>query len=368
MAEYLFTAHTQSGKELADSIEAESAAAARAKLQQMGLRDIVVHTDDFAARMYGRKLVDPMIDLDPALLIKMQKKGGIKNLLLEILKGNGLLLLVLLSWNAYSYYSNEFNFLDWIGFGITALVLLVIIVFAIPALLFESILRAQLWARWDEALRWTAILRIVRHSVRIASHMLDYYQAKSLVGLGRVDEAMALFARNRGRADVPDMLWLSLQASLLDEAKRRDEAGELMRQLTVEMPDSAQVWLDLALNRALYGDLETAKQALAEAEQRELSPVMACVVPFVRGEIALREGRYEEAVTLCSEALVALSPYLSQTALHPLFIGIEARYAVALARCGKMDAARQAWDIASPILEAHGEQKYLDEWAAASAA
>lgn len=366
MAEYLFTAQTQSGKELADSIDAASAAAAREQLQAMGLRDIVVHTDDFAARMYGKNLVDPVFDLDPALMLRMQKRGGMKNLLLDILKGNGWLLLALLSWNAYSLYSGDLNLWDGIGFGTTALLLLVIIVFAIPALLFESILQAQLWARWEDAMRLTSLLRMVRHSVRIASHMLDYYQAKNLIGLNRVEEGLALFARNRGRADCPDMLWLSLQASLLDEAKRRDEAGELMRQLTVEMPDSAQVWLDLALNRALYGDLDTAKQAIEQAEQRELSPVMASVVPFVRGEIALREGRYEEAATLYSEALVALSPYLSQTALHPLFIGIEARYAVALARCGKMDAARQAWDIAQPILSAHGEQRYLDDWAAAT--
>jgi tetratricopeptide (TPR) repeat protein len=366
MAEYLFTANTQSGKELADRIEAESASAARTQLEAMGLHNIVVHTDDFAARMYGRNLVDPMVELDPALLIRMQKQGGKKNLLLEIIKGNGWLLLVLLGWNAYSLYGGELGMYDWIGFGATALLLLVIIVFSVPALLFESILQAQLWARWDDAMRSTSLLRIFGRSVRIGPHMLDYYQAKSLIGLGQEEEGMALFARHRGRANVPEMLWLSLHASLLDEAKRRDEAGEIMRQLTVQMPDSAQVWLDLALNRALYGDLETAKQAIAEAELRELSPIMACVVPFVRGEIALREGRCEEAVTQFSEVVLGLSPYLSQTALHPLFIGIEARYAVALARCGKLEAARQAWDIASPIMAAHGEQKYLDDWTAAT--
>jgi tetratricopeptide (TPR) repeat protein len=367
MAEYLYTARTQAGDELADKIDAESAVAAREQLQAQGLRDVVVHTDDFAARMYGTNLVRPQGDLDPAMLIQMQKQGGVANLLLGILKGNALFLLPLLAWNGYSLYSGTFDFIDWVGFFLTALLVLMILWFAIPTLLFESVLQAQLWARWEDAVRRVNLLRIFRQGARIAPHMLDYYQAKNLIGLGHEDEGMALFERHRGREGVPDMLWLSLQASLLDEAKRRDEAGELMRQLTVAMPDSAQVWLDLALNQALYGDLDTAKHAVDAAEQRELSPVMEGVVPFVRSEIALREGRYDEAANLCGESLIALSPYLTQTALRPMFVAIEARYAVSLAHCGKLDAARQAWAIAAPVLTAHGEQKYLDDWAAAEA-
>ena len=367
MAKYLYTARTQTGDDLADSIEAESSAAAREQLQAQGLREIVVHTDDFAARMFGTNLVKPRGDLDPALLIQMQKQGGVANLLLGILKGNALLLLPLLAWNGYSIYSGPLDPIDWLGFLLTALLALMILWFAIPALLFESVLQAQLWARWEDAVLRVNLLRLFRQGARIAPHMLDYYQAKNLIGLGRVDEGMTLFERHRGREGVPDMLWLSLQASLLDEAKRRDEAGELMRQLTEAMPDSAQVWLDLALNQALHGDLDRAKHAVDSAAQRELNPIMEGVVPFVRGEIALREGRCDEAASLYGQSLLALSPYLTQTALRQLFIAIEARYAVALARCGKLDAARQAWAIAAPVLAAHGEQKYLDDWAAAEA-
>jgi hypothetical protein len=95
---------------------------------------------------------------------------------------------------------------------------------------------------------------------------------------------------------------------------------------------------------------------------------MKGVVPFVRGEIALREGRYEEATRRYVQSLTTLAPYLSQTSLHQIFIGIEARDAVALAVSGRLDAARQAWAIAAPVLNAHGERKYLDDWKAAEAA
>jgi hypothetical protein len=367
MAEYLYTARTHAGDELTDRVEAKSAAAAREQLQALGLCDVIVHTDDFAARMYGTNLVKHTAELDPALMIATQKQSGIVGLLWGVLKVNAHFLLPLLSWNCYSIFSRPLTGNDWLGFSLTGMFVLTIIWFAIPAVLFESLLQAQLWTRWKDAEQRVALLRRFRQGASIAPHMLDYYQAKNLIGMDRVDEAMALFAQHRG-VNVPDMLWLSLQASLFDAAKRRDEAGVLMRQLTVAMPDSAQVWLDLALNRALYGDLDSAKRALDEAEQRELSPILGGVVPFVHGEIALREGRYDEAARLCGQSLIALTPYLKQTALRALFIGIEARYAVALARCGKLDAARQAWEIAAPVLIAHHEQKYLDDWTAAEAA
>lgn len=368
MPEYLFTARTPGGNELKSRIDAESAAEARAQLQALRLLDVIVHTDDFAARMYGANIVNRPDDLDPALLIEAQKRGGgTASLLLGILKGNALFLVPLLAWNGYSIYRGALAWDDWLGLALTGLLALMLLWLAIPAVLFESLLQAQLWGRWKDAERRVALLRRFRQGANLAPHMLDFYQAKNLIGMGNEKEGLALFERQRGREGVPDMLWLSLQASLLDEAKRRDEAGKLMRQLTEAMPDSAQVWLDLALNQALYGDLGHARHALDEAEQRVLSPIMAGVVPFVHGEIALREGRYDESVNMCARSLMDLSPYLKQTALRALFIAIEARYAVALARCGRIDTARQAWAIAAPVLTAHGEQKYLDDWAAAEA-
>ncbi|MBU1967602.1 MAG: hypothetical protein KKF18_00125 [Gammaproteobacteria bacterium] len=367
MAEYLFTARTPGGREIKSKIDAQSAAAAREQLQAQGLRDIIVHTDDFAARMYGSQLVNYTEEPDPAMLIEAQKQSGMMSLLLGMLKGSAMFLVPLLAWNAYSLYSGSHGTIDWIGFALTAGLLATMVWFAIPAVLFESLLRAQLAARWQDAERNVALLRRFKQGANIMPHMLEYYQAKNLIGMGRVDDAMALFGQHRGKAEVPDMLWLSLQASLLDQARHRDEAGELMRQLTEMMPDSAQVWLDLALNQALYGDLASAKHAVGEAEQRELNPIMAGIVPFVHGEIALREGRHTDAAGLYAQSLIELSPYLQQTALRALFIGIEARYAVALARCGKLETARQAWAIAAPVLAAHNEQKYLDDWLAAEA-
>src|SRR5512147_58370 len=191
MAEYLYTARTQAGDELTDRIEAESAAAAREQLQAQGLRDVIVHTDDFAARMYGANLVDRPHDLDPSLLIEAQKQGGIANLLFGILKGNALLLMPLLAWNGYSVYSGALDGSDWLGFSLTGLLVLTILWFAIPAMLFESLQQAQLWARWQDAERWIALLRRFRQGASLAPHMLDFYQAKNLIGMGRVDEGIA---------------------------------------------------------------------------------------------------------------------------------------------------------------------------------
>lgn len=365
MGKYLYSARSDQGAEIRDRIEATSAAAALALLQQQGLEGIVIHTDDFAARLYDANHVNLPDNIDPAALIAARHRGGFLQLIWDMTKGNALILAPLLAWNAYYWYQGT---IDWLGTGLMVLFLLVVIWFMLPAMLFEALQRAQLWGRWNDAARWLAWLRRLNHRGRLAPHMVAFYQAKNLIGTGRAEEGLALFDRHQDDAGVPQMLWLSLKASLLDDAKRREEAGRLMQQVTQLMPDSGQVWLDLALNQALHGDLGQARQAVAMAEQCVLEPIMAGAVPVIQGEIALREGRHAEAVNLYGRALVALTPFVRHTALRPLFVLLEARYAVALARSGHLDAARQAWALAQPLLEIHHEQRLIDDWLAAEAA
>jgi hypothetical protein len=365
MGKYLYSAQAVDGEEIRAHIEADSAAEALTELQAQGLQDIVIHTDDFAARLYDANLLNVPDNLDPAALIAARQRGGFAHLLWDTLQGNMLFLAPLLAWNAYYWYQNR---IDGVATTITVLILLVLSWFMLPALLFEAMQRAQVWARWDDAARWLGWLRRLNQRIRLAPHMLDFYQAKNLIGSGRADEGLALFNRHQDDPAVPLALWLSLKASLLDDAKRRDEAGKLMRQVTQLMPDSAQVWLDLALNQALFGDVEEARRAIARAEQCTLEPIMAGAIPVVQGEIALHDGQPAVAANLFAQALVALTPFVTQTALRPLFVILEARYAIALAQCGQLAAAREAWALAQPMLEVHHERSFLDDWMTAELA
>jgi hypothetical protein len=363
MPDYVYSARSPTGERTTGRSTAANAAAARAALQAQGFGDIVIHTDEFEAQVGGTYTEGVPRTLDPAALIQARQRGGLRDLLWRVLRAHGITLAVLVGWNAYSLMRHDvLGFVDWLGFAIMLIVVVVIIGTALPAALFETLLAAQLWARWVEAERCVALLRLLRRGPRLASHMLDYYHAKNLIGSGKIHEGLSLFEPHVSSGRAPQVLTLSLKASLLDAAKRRKEAGQLMKRVTQLVPESAQAWLDVALNQALHGEVSEAKAALDEAQARILNPIMAAVVPFIHGQIAYRETHYDAAARCFQEALGGLAPFVQQTALAPLLMLVQARYAIALACAHRRESAQRAWAVVSPLLNARGEKEIIAEW------
>src|SRR5512147_1868272 len=91
-------------------------------------------------------------------------------------------------------------------------------------------------------------------------------------------------------------MYFSQLSSIYDTAKAYEKSLECRTQATAEKPDSSAVWIDLAygLARSLNRPAE-ARQALARAEQLELTGIARNYLPFLRGIICWREGNFIEA-------------------------------------------------------------------------
>ncbi|MDD3608972.1 MAG: hypothetical protein PHI49_04345 [Halothiobacillaceae bacterium] len=366
MGQYLYSAKDGTGRETRGFVEATGASEALQQLKAQGLRDITLHTDELMSAFEQDALPGLQGMLDPGALIDGQQDGGFSGLWRGLFKGVLPILIPLLLWNAWSLSGDALAWYDWLGLVLTGLYLLFTFWVALPGVLFESLLRAQLWGRWEDALRWVGYLRrIGRLSPLVpAPHVLDFYTAKSLIGLGRKDEGLNLFRRHLDEGVLPQEPLLSLLADLLDEARLREEAGNTMRRVTELMPDSAQGWLDLALNRALHGGIEEAEQALGRASCCPMTPLLSAVTPYVQGELASRTGECAKAAERYAQALRQLEPFASQTAAQPLLVRVVASHAISLAQCGQIEDARRAWERVAPLIKAQRDERLLEAWQA----
>lgn len=362
MKSYLYTAVEYDGSRRAGRILAANIAAARAQLEKEGRRDIVFESEDFGDYPVAE-------GVDPALELEARRTSGLWPVVWMALKGNAGVLAPLLAWNAWSLYEGRpFSWVDGLGFGST-IALAVFLAWALtPALLFQRLLEAVVWGRWRDVQRMRRWLSRVRGLAPLPPHMLDYWEAKALIGLGRTREGLRLFERWTRDAAVPEALAVGLMGSLHDSARDFERALACQRRVVELNPDNAQSWVDVAQTCARYGlDADEAGRAVDEALRREQTPLVAAVLDHVRGIIALDKGDAAAALVHFERAMHGVRKSGGSESLKSIVADVQGFSAVAAMRLGRRDVAAALWRGALPIIRAQRSQELIDRFAAAAA-
>ncbi|WP_435018106.1 hypothetical protein TA3x_000051 [Tundrisphaera sp. TA3] len=357
MAEYLLTGRDPGGKKMTVRIDADSADEAVRIAGEDGLSEIVLHTDDVGARYTRQSAVEEVIsprdfmkfrDLPPRLAGFLIVAGSLyRRSWVLYLAEAGLLLLRRTKEIPWGWF-------DWILVGL----LLFPAAFALASQLFRGaagryndLIEAASWGRWEEVLG-----RVDGLQGPVPAEELAFRKARALVGLGRVDEAMAVILPFGDGAAMPEWMFLSRMPEIYRPA-HLPEAAKAATDRSVELaPDNATVLLDAAQAYAWHiHDPRRASELLAQARRHAISDLAQPFAARIEGLIRLEEGRPREAIPLLEEASRKLHAFRHASALIPLVLDlIHSDLALAHAGCGDIEAARRHFRAALPRLRALG--------------
>jgi tetratricopeptide (TPR) repeat protein len=374
MAEYnfLWKGKDADGNSRSTKVRADSAQAARAKLTEQGWTDLELMGDEVCSvASAGVRTPDWMNEEPPPVEVEAQffegKGPGFLTQWLTSLKDSWLALLIcggLLAWGIHRG--------GWIttslgALGLAFFVLLapaIHLLFAVPLKNYARLNRAKVWARWEEVLDCVQRLRRSHRFTRVGIGEVELSRCRSqaLAGLGRLDEGVAEFRSWDNSPELPHWMYLSQLSSIYDTAKAYEKSLECRTQAAAEKPDSSAVWIDLAygLARSLNRPAE-ARQALARAEQLEITGIGKNYLPFLRGIIFWREGNFHEAKIQCELAITRFQNQQPQNELLEGLVLLSKAYLCPVkGALGDRTGAQGLFREVETFLLANREQELLD--------
>lgn len=369
MASFLYQAVGADGAAAHGRVEADDIAAARAELETRGLSDILFHTDALDAAAYAAIFEDlGGVAISPQDELAARRRGR-GYLWLAVLKANALPVAALALWNAVSIAGGRpFGWADWTGFVVTALWLALVLFGMLPALIFDRLLHASAWARWADLRRHVAWLRRLPAAAKIATHQLDNYEAKALIGLGRHAEGYALYRRHEHDPKLPRATYLSQLAALHEGARDYDGAEAVFRELCATAPGAAQPLIELGTLLARRGHrIDEATSLLDAADALEQTALARAFSGVARAIIAIDQRRAAAAVGLVTDAMEALRTAGSNPLVDGMRAVMQGFLAIAAMTAGRRREAERLWRPVLPRLQALKLKDVIGRYAAAAA-
>jgi hypothetical protein len=189
---------------------------------------------------------------------------------------------------------------------------------------------------------------------------LDIREGTALAAQGRLAEGLALVEKYRGHPDVAEYLFLARVSALYAAAGQYDRVVALLEESAAKGPGGVSEWIDLAMARIRWQhDAAGARAALARIEGKEIPALAQAVRLLVEGAIHLEEGDDLRALEYFRAGLNKLSAAGGTVLIHVAIAEARAGSAIALARLGRKDAARQLLATERPLLEARKEKDLL---------
>jgi len=359
MSRILYRAKTQRDQDVADFVEASSAAEAMDKLVGMGLKDIVLmQSPDLAAFNVTLPGITPQ--QHARLRAEFMERPGLATALRGVIRINSPILLLGaagLAWGA------------WRHFPVTATLGAAALLFPFVAFFwkrryldrYQALQKAYARGQWDEVRRLASTLRSVTNNPLLPWD-LDVRLACIEARQGRLQAAVAGLEpwKSKLEGKAPGMFEARLASvyfaagDYIEHVRLMEEAAELGGQ-----DPTRQV--DVALANAKFGDARKAEDILDALDMKLLPPLGQKFIALVTGVLGLRAGHAE---TAARDLKVATEGFLeSSLKFHAAWVGLaisSGYYAVALARCGKRSEAQQVVAPVLPILLVHGEKPLLD--------
>jgi tetratricopeptide (TPR) repeat protein len=299
IAEYLLTAKTPEGKKVTERLDVSSADEAVRTLRERGYEDIVLHTDDSAARYTRHSVVQKHISPGEYVALRGMHAGlsghlrWIVFITFKVYKTNWKSTLALLALLVFALMKWHYDprpvwgriaLLPAMGLASPFILLPIIAIFN-PGRRYRRVIEELSWGRWENVL---ALLPAIR--ARLPEEHAAYLEAKALAGLGNLDEALALYRPLGDGSRIPDWQFWSHVSNIYWAAGQIESmvaAQEKAGQLAAENPT---VLLDLAMALLRYKkDDQRAANLIQQAKSHAISDVMAPSVLLAKGCSLLSE-------------------------------------------------------------------------------
>lgn len=356
MWQYLITGLDPSGQQTTECVKAKSAQAALETLQARGWRDLVLHTDDYSAKIRTREVFGP--GHTPGDVVAWQYRGQLAKLASLVAR------MYLNDWKLAAFLvafllvrrgiDARWNLLDYLVVAMLAYPPFEAICISRVSFRYHRLVNALAWENWSQALK---LLPRVRHllSPMIAAR----YEAKALAGCGRLDDALAVLRPlSYDRRIAPAALW-SARASACWAASQYDEAIELKKKALECAPHDPVLLIDLADELLVLGrEADRARQLIERAGEQVMSDKTRVYLMKAQGVVALEAGDAPLAIERLEDAQQRLRRFRNPISASAVDM-IEAWLALAQAMSGDLAAARRHFRRAEPRLRAKKMDRLL---------
>lgn len=350
MPVFLATCVEPTGMETVERVEADDIKVAREALEARGFTDIVFEVD--SAR-YGSNEIK---ELTPAQEKEVLRSGSVPLLAWAAVWGKNIAPFAL--WAGIAVWMGPpYSILGWIGIGLFMLTCVAAFVLGLPLHFYNCLLSASAWHRWDRLLALAKLLRPIAALMRSRTFAVDIRirTARALIAKGRQQDAFALVRDLRDPATelgrVADLYWAS---------GARDDAIALKRQAAEAAADHADGWIDYAGILLEAHRAREARAALDRARDLELTALARLFLQYTEGVIELEDGDANEAVRYLESAIEALAEHSGSPLIHAGRLRWTAFLALALARSGDQERARECFAACQTFLMATDETELLD--------
>lgn len=347
--EFLFEATDASGKAEHNAVVAVDVADARLQLERMGYSAIEILNNGFVRSQLPEQMV-------PDFRQKMAKARYVP-VWRQVLDAYwrcrtwwlpGLAATILCLVLGYALYLPLFLLL--VGLGVSSTI-------AVPIMLYELVLRADVEGQWSAGLRYLALFRKMNGLRGTREMELDWYQAKLMAGDGELDEALSLFSVH---AHASKVTYLSYLASIYRNGGDQDTMIEMQRQAMFASGGTVNTRIDLAWSLVRYTTrYQEARDLIASIDERELTELARQVVLTVQAQLAQADGHHDQALVMMRNVDDERGPYknaaskASRRELHGYM-------ALSLKVLGQTDEAEVLWQDAIDTLR-HLNQHLLIE-------
>ena len=365
MLEFYLTGSNARGTRKTLRIFAGSSRDAIADFKAKGYHEITLHTDDVAAVAVSTMSKAKFNFFSPAERVQLGRLSDKGLFLLMVRKFYFGLWWLLLLAALTLVYINQSSATPGSPVAIFILVLLSPILFSAcvayggPRRKFNATIEAACWGRWQKVLDRIPSLR-----GQVPRFELDVRTACALAGLGRLDEALALYEIHSDDEVVPAWLYWSRLSGVYHVAHRYMDALECLRQAKEKAPSNPLLALDLAMG-LLENEVDTdyATQLIDGISKTYISDLTALYLPFVNGLVALNTGRPGDAEALFYAAEQGFSPMAEGGPLFRLLVDITTAYrAIAMADQGRKPEAEKLFGTVRPRFEALSYNRLLTRY------
>ena len=366
---FLFSATDPDGDSVTERISSNSLAEARQTLESEGYTTVVFHTSE-ADTALNRWLSpdgeqhEELEDIwDPALELESRQRGGTWASIAIFFKSSTIFWMPLVLWNTYGVMQGPpYGWLSLLGFALGALFMMYSVWAIVPSLMYERLVAATTWARWQDVRRWVGRIRWLQRfiAIPIPDLELDKDLALAAAAEGNLSEAVSLMQKYEHDSSIPQAMFHSYLSSIYDAGGEYTQMIAC-RARAVELSTSGpNEYIDYAIGIIQrLRDPVRAKHVLQKIEGMELTDLARSFVALCKGMIAIEEREYAEARKQLTMTLQQVLPYASQTQIGMLIAEVKAYLSIALGALGEKQQAERLLADATPFLTAWKQEELL---------